>query len=161
MLTTDSKGAIHQDMTIDSSAYALFGFGALPADHPRVVATMQAIGRSLWVKTGVGGLARYERDYYFRVSEEFDKVPGNPWIICTLWLAEWDHRHGENGVRTASGVGSLEMGGDVRDAVGRLARAGSSFEPPAALGRAATWSHAQFVTTTLNYLEKLKSVSGK
>lgn len=39
---------------------------------------------SLWVES-VGGLARYPGDYYFRRT---DAAPGNPWIICTLWLAQ-------------------------------------------------------------------------
>ncbi len=43
----------------------------------------------LWCKTDVGGVARYENDYYYQISHEVDKVPGNPWMICTLWLALW------------------------------------------------------------------------
>ena len=31
-----------------------------------------------------GGVARYEGDYYCRVREGY---PGNPWVICTMWLA--------------------------------------------------------------------------
>ncbi len=34
-----------------------------------------------------GGVARYERDYYFAWRHHAD-VPGNPWFICTLWLAD-------------------------------------------------------------------------
>src|SRR5947199_7129209 len=34
----------------------------------------------------VGGVARYENDYYHRISNDIAAVPGNPWFICTLWL---------------------------------------------------------------------------
>lgn len=39
---------------------------------------------ALWVEA-VGGMARYPGDYYFRRS---DVAPGNPWVICTMWLAQ-------------------------------------------------------------------------
>ena len=35
-----------------------------------------------------GGLARYENDYYQRVPGDYSGIPGNPWIIATLWLAQ-------------------------------------------------------------------------
>jgi hypothetical protein len=50
---------------------------------------MKAVEEKLWVKTRVGGLARYENDYYHRVSNDIAAVPGNPWFICTLWLADY------------------------------------------------------------------------
>lgn len=58
-------------------------------DDPRIVATMQAVRERLWAKTDVGGLARYENDVYHQVSKDVRNVPGNPWFICTLWLAQW------------------------------------------------------------------------
>ena len=37
-------------------------------------------------KTGIGGCARYERDYFHQIErEKIEQVPGNPWVICTLW----------------------------------------------------------------------------
>src|SRR5439155_552975 len=42
----------------------------------------------LWVKTAIGGFARYENDYSFQQSQDIANVPGNPWFIATLWVAE-------------------------------------------------------------------------
>jgi hypothetical protein len=56
----------------------------------RVVATMEAVHTRLWVQTDVGGLARDERDWYHPLSRDLARVPGNPWIIYALWLAEWE-----------------------------------------------------------------------
>ncbi len=75
------------DETIDASLYAIYKYHLFEADDERVIATMRAVEDKLWVKTRVGGLARYENDYYHRVSNDIAAVPGNPWFICTLWLA--------------------------------------------------------------------------
>jgi GH15 family glucan-1,4-alpha-glucosidase len=82
-------GMIVKDATIDISLAGIFLFGMLPAADPRVVATMKAIEQRLTVRTPVGGIARYENDSYFQVTQDVANVPGNPWFISTLWLAEW------------------------------------------------------------------------
>src|SRR5207245_4713368 len=81
-------GRIVKDATIDMSLAGIFLFGLLPADDERVRSTMRAIEERLSVKTPVGGIARYENDSYFQVSSDIASVPGNPWFIETLWLAE-------------------------------------------------------------------------
>jgi GH15 family glucan-1,4-alpha-glucosidase len=90
MITEEPQGTRHADPTIDASLAGLCAFGAFDAADPRVVATMEAVRTRLWVQTQVGGLARYENDPYQQVSQETARVPGNPWLICTLWLAEWE-----------------------------------------------------------------------
>lgn len=82
-------GGIEADYTLDSSLYGLFAFGMLEASHPWVAASMKAIADRLWCPTPVGGMARYDGDSYWRVSQDLNHVPGNPWVICTLWLADW------------------------------------------------------------------------
>src|SRR5207253_9532864 len=57
-------GTIVKDATIDISLAGIFLFGLLPADDERVRSTMRAIEDRLSVKTPVGGIARYENDYY-------------------------------------------------------------------------------------------------
>jgi GH15 family glucan-1,4-alpha-glucosidase len=59
------------------------------ADDPKIVSTMEAVRERLWCQTPVGGIARYEDDYYYKVSQDIEKVPGNPWFICTMWYAQW------------------------------------------------------------------------
>ncbi|MBS0625486.1 MAG: glycoside hydrolase family 15 protein [Verrucomicrobia bacterium] len=78
----DTSGQI--DPSIDASLYAIFAFGPYPADDEKVRSTMEQVIDKLWVKTDVGGLARYENDPYYRV-ENYD----NPWFITTLWLAQY------------------------------------------------------------------------
>lgn len=76
------------DMVLDSSIGGLWFFGAYPADDPRVLATARRIREDLLVKTPIGGIARYENDYYFQSSSDIARIPGNPWIICTVWDAQ-------------------------------------------------------------------------
>ncbi|MBS1705957.1 MAG: glycoside hydrolase family 15 protein [Armatimonadetes bacterium] len=73
------------DSTVDSATLQIALLGALPADHPAFQSTLTAVRDKCVVQSPIGGVARYERDYYFRRS---DHHPGNPWIICTMWLAQ-------------------------------------------------------------------------
>src|SRR5258708_35217521 len=59
------------------------------ADSDEIHRTMDAIRARLTIKTAVGGVARYENDYYHQVSSDIANVPGNPWFICACWLAEY------------------------------------------------------------------------
>jgi GH15 family glucan-1,4-alpha-glucosidase len=71
--------------TIDAATLLVEFVAILPKGDPVISANREAVESALWVNTEVGGLARYQGDYYFRVGED---VPGNPWIITTLWLAQ-------------------------------------------------------------------------
>lgn len=73
------------DPGADASLLLLPLIGLVDASEPAMAQTRQRIVEELWVKSHVGGVARYRGDYYFRKS---DAYPGNPWVICTLWLAQ-------------------------------------------------------------------------
>lgn len=45
---------------------------------------VEMVEQYLLMDTNCRGVARYEGDYYCRVREGY---PGNPWVICTMWLA--------------------------------------------------------------------------
>jgi glucoamylase len=89
MVNHKNDGSWEVDEMIDASLVGLWQFGMYQPDDPKIVPTMQAIHEQLWVKTSVGGIARYINDHYRQVSQDITNVPGNPWFICTLWLAEW------------------------------------------------------------------------
>lgn len=46
--------------------------------------SVEMVENCLLMETNCRGVARYEGDYYCRVR---DGYPGNPWVICTMWLA--------------------------------------------------------------------------
>ena len=79
---------------------------------------------------------------------------GNPWVICTLWLADWYIARG--------GEGNLEKAGDL------LRRVASWAQPSGVLPEQLhpltgaplsvaplTWSHATFVSTVHRYMARL------
>ena len=77
MINRRDDGDWEVDAELDSSLFGLWYFGMFPADDPRIVSTMNAIRERLWVKTDVGGVARYEKDYYHQVTDDKANVPGN------------------------------------------------------------------------------------
>ncbi len=153
------------DTTVDaSSGFGAFYFGAFPAASGMVEGTMRAIRERLAVHTEAGGIARYENDAYHRISSETVRVPGNPWILCTLWLAE--HR-----IATAGSIAELQSALDfVRWA---RAKATPSLILPEQIDpydgqplsvAPLTWSHAQVVSVVHAYLDalhRLRDVSNR
>ena len=75
------------DLTMDASLYGAYAFGAFAARHPMVCSTMAAVQRQLSIPTPLGGCIRYPGDTYQCASVPASGL-GNPWIICTLWLAQ-------------------------------------------------------------------------
>jgi oligosaccharide amylase len=67
------------DETLDASTLLTIKLGILDAHDARAERLVQTVEKRLWVKD-TGGMARYENDQYYGHE--------NPWIICTLWLAE-------------------------------------------------------------------------
>lgn len=161
MVTLDGQGGVIRDMTVDASAAGVFCFGVLPANDPKMVATMEALGRRLWVKAGAGGLARYEQDYYFRVTDDFDKVPGNPWIICTLWLADWYIATASSPSEMRSALDLLEWACRCALSTGILPEQVHPHTLQPLSVAPLTWSHSQFVLTVANYLEKIAVLEGR
>src|SRR5437867_115900 len=89
MVNVTREGEIIADSTIDASLAGLWLFGMFSADDPKIVSTVEQVVSRLTVKTPIGGIARYENDYYFQVSKDLAYVTGNPWVLCTLSLAVW------------------------------------------------------------------------
>jgi GH15 family glucan-1,4-alpha-glucosidase len=122
-------------------------------DDPKIIPTMQAIPDKLWVKTSVGGVAGYTNDHYHQVSQDIANVPGNPWFICTLWLAEWYSV-------TAKQLDDLKQALDILEWVaahalpsGILAEQVDPYTGQPISVSPLTWSHAAYVSTVLTYLQ--------
>ena len=67
-MATPGPSGYALDMTLDASLFGLVLLNALPTDDPQAVATLQQVMDRLWVQTDVGGLARYQNDYYHQVE---------------------------------------------------------------------------------------------
>ncbi len=145
-----------KDKTIDSSISTIFAYEVLDVKDSMVKNTMDALESSLWVKTDVGGMARYQNDNYRRVSLD---TSGNPWFISTLRLARWH-------IAKASMLKELETAMELLKWAARNALASGALaeqlDPYSGKPLSATpllWSHAEFVLAVSEYISKYQEIT--
>ena len=154
-------GEVQSDSNVDVSLSGLWYFGMFEPADPRIVGTMDAIVERLSCRTEIGGLARYEGDMYHRddaLEERRDEIPGNLWIISTLWLSQYQ-------IATAQSLEELErvlptfgwvcdralLSGVPPEQVHPITGAHLSVSP-------LTWSHATVVAVVQEYLDKYQAL---
>jgi GH15 family glucan-1,4-alpha-glucosidase len=148
------------DEVVDASLCGLFLFGMYEASDPRIIRTMGTLREKLTVRTTVGGLARYEGDAYQRsVPAEDGNVPGNPWFISTLWLAQWQIARAQSPEDLQPALEALTWVAQraLRSVV--MAEQVHPYTGEPLSVSPLTWSHSTFVQTVLEYVEKLSSFS--
>ncbi len=155
MVYHHENGGLEVDGTLDASLWGLFAFGLYSARDPRIVSTMNMMREILWVKTEVGGMARYEGDYYHRVSEE---VPGNPWFICTLWFADYLTHKAENEKELENAMEIINWVAGHTLPSGVLAEQVHPFNGEPLSVSPLTWSHATFVSSTQRIIRRLAAM---
>ena len=148
------NGGYWHDVTVDSALCGLFLFDFLPLDDERLLRTMTAVEERLWIETTVGGVARYENDYYHQVSQDVERIPGNPWFVCTLWLAEWHARRARTEADLArpcaTSTGAACTRGPPASWRSRSIPRPESRSP----SRPLTWSHAAYVSAAIAIAKK-------
>lgn len=154
MIRVRADGSIERDSTLDASMFALHQFGLLPPDDPLLVSTMDALERRLWCRTMVGGMARYENDYYHQVRQDIDNVAGNPWFICTLWLADWKATRATTLAELDEALRLLLWVTDHALPSGTLAEQVHPDRGDPLSVSPLTWSHAAFVESVEHYLSR-------
>jgi glucoamylase len=86
-------GSLQFDNTLDvSSFYGVMMYSMHDMGDELTEQTLQAIEGTLLDKTPSGGCPRYEYDHYF---ESNPPHLGNPWLITTLWIAQYYIRHSQ------------------------------------------------------------------
>lgn len=160
-ITFKDDNSIEHDENIDVSMCGVFLLSCKAANDKRVRATVEAIREKLQVKTKVGGWARYENDVYQQVegSESDERVPGNPWFVCSLWVTQAD-------IAAAQSIEELEA---TREAIDWACSQGDDAKILAEQINPYTgeslsvsplgWSHAEVVRTINAYLEKSAELS--
>lgn len=161
MINVGKDGSIQKDATLDSSLCGLFQFGMFAATDPQVERTMQQLEQTLWAKTQVGGMARYENDYYYQVTHDLSQAQGNPWFICTLWLAQYRIAHASNIDELHTALPLLQWAQRHALASGVMAEQVNPFTSDPLSVSPLTWSHAEFVLTVRWYLGKCHRFNGK
>ena len=152
MLYRNRHGAVEVDGTCDASLWGLFAFGLYTIDHPKIISTFTTLQERLWVKTKIGGMARYENDSYMRIHPA---VTGNPWFVCTLWLADYLIEKAQDEKEMAPALEIMKWVSDHALPSGVLAEQINPLTGEALSVSPLTWSHATFVASTQRLLRRM------
>lgn len=155
MVFRDEQGVLQVDETCDSSLWGLFAFGLYDPADPRIEATINALRQSLWLKTEVGGMARYQGDTYHQKNSAY---PGNPWFTCTLWLADYLTYRANTEKELAEPIAILEWVAKHALPSGVLAEQVHPETGEPLSVSPLTWSHATFVASTQLVLRRLTAM---
>ncbi len=142
LLTPDGSITSNDSMDI-SSLYGPFMYARLGLDDGRLQRTAQEVESKIAATGPIGGVIRYPGDDYFLEKQQYG---GNPWIVCSLWLAQYYQAQG----RHDEAQGLLQWALDRRLPSGVLSE---QFDPEtgAPIGVAPlVWSHAELVNTILD-----------
>jgi len=159
-ITVEDDESVTVDTVLDSAIHGLWRFGMYPPEDQRIADTMKAIADELSNKAEAGGIARYTDDYYFRVEPDTTNVPGNPWFLCTLWLAQWY-------IATAKSEPDLKPAREMIDWAVRHQMPGGllseQLDPHTGAPLSVsplTWSHAEFIVTVDEYCRRADLLRG-
>lgn len=151
-----TSDGVDRDETLDiSSFFGLFKFDVLDVDDKRMQAFAKTIEEKLCQKTGIAGVPRYEGDKYYRIA---DNMPSNPWFITTLWMAQFYIKEAKTKKdldvvkETFKWVEKYSLG------TGILSEQLNPFTGEQVSAAPLTWSHAEFIVTVIDYLEKLEEL---
>lgn len=139
------------DFTVDSALLSIWRYGLLSPDDPSMISTADAIFKNLWVPR-IGGLARYENDNYQRIKDD-RSIPGNPWIITTLWGA--DYYTALN--RMDDGLNLINWVVNHAQPSGVFSEQINPYDGKPISVSPLIWSHAEFVITVLNHFNGRKN----
>ncbi len=144
------------DPAMDSSLTFLYTCEAFNARDELVENTVNAMVNALWVKTKIGGLARYADDKFQRVSI----LAPNPWFVCTLWLARWYIARAASLEELRRGLDLLSWAAKHASASGAMAEQLNPIDGTPLSVSPLVWSHAEFIIAVCEYLEAFRRLSG-
>lgn len=151
---------LERDTTPDASIALLWQLGVVPFDDPRMASTIKRLEETLKVQSGIGGYARYTVDHYQSVGAPTKEVPGNPWIITTLWMAQWHIANAATLEELEKQLPVLEWVCDRASPAGILAEQMNPFTGAPLSVAPLTWSHAVFLDAVLQYAARHRELSG-
>jgi GH15 family glucan-1,4-alpha-glucosidase len=141
-------GSLQYDNTLDiSNLYGPYMYAGLALDDARLTSTAAQVEKRITNVTPAGGVLRYENDNYFLTKREY---LGNPWIVSSLWLAQYYMGNGN----MAAAQPLLDWALARETSSGTL---GEQFDPANAspLGVSPlVWSHAEMINTLLDLTNK-------
>lgn len=152
-------GSYRLDLTADSANYALFAIAGLDPRDSMVTAEMDRLRERLWVQTDVGGFARYEHDYYHQIEDkEIERVPGNPWVICTLWQAQYLIARARTMPELKQALPLLDWAVKRANLSGVQAEQYHPYTGEPISVSPLTWSHSTFIIACMEYMKRFEKI---
>lgn len=150
-------GDLEFDNTLDTSSfYGLIAFEVFDIDDPKIIAAAKTVEARLQVRSESKGYIRYENDGYYRMH---DAETPNPWVITTLWMAQYYIKRATKLADLKQPLELLEWtashattGGVLAEQMHPTTRVHLSTAP-------LTWSHAEYVLAVDAYLKKVQELS--
>lgn len=151
----DADGGRTYDRTLDTSSfYGPLFFEVFDEDNAMIKSALKTVEEKLQVGAESQGFVRYEGDGYYRMH---DAESPNPWIVTTLWIAQYY-------LRRATKLTDLKRPLELLEwTVSHAAYSGMLAEQmhPNTRAHLSTaplmWSHAEYVLTVEAYLKKYHS----
>lgn len=149
-------GSIQYDKTIDiSSFYGIFNFNILDIDDLKLTELVKTVEDVLFTKTEINGIVRYLDDDYYRAN---NNSVSNPWIICTLWVAQFYLTRAKNEKDLEIVKKYLQWVAERSVLSGILSEQVNPHTGEQLSVAPLIWSHAEFVNTVIEYLRKLEKL---
>ncbi len=144
------------DKTIDASTFfGIYKYSLLPLGDEKLVRAHNTMFNKLAVKSGAGGIARFEGDLYHHPG---GNIPGNPWIITTLWNTQYKIEHIKSEQDLPEIVSDLTWVTQKALPSGVLPEQVNAYDSSPLSAAPLTWSHAEYVITVVKYLKKLEEL---
>jgi glucoamylase len=162
MATPLDDGTYRLDMTPDSANFALFAIAGFDPRDPMIESEMTRLRELLWVKTEIGGCARYAHDYYHQIErDDVETVPGNPWVICTLWQAQYHIERAQTLEELGRALPYIEWTCERALPSGVLAEQYHPYTGAPLSVSPLTWSHSTFAIVCTRYLQRHNELKAK
>ncbi len=146
-------GDLRYDMTVDTSSfYGPLFFGVVDVDDPRIERAKQVVDERLMVTGESKGYVRYENDRYYRMH---DASTPNPWVITTLWMAEYFIMKAKQLKDLKPALELLEWTASHATKSGVLAEQMHPRTREHLSTAPLIWSHAEYVLAVNAYLKKV------
>ncbi len=153
------RGEPRLDPTLDTASFiGFFRFGVVAVGDPLLARAAAVLADWLCCKTPLGGAARYEGDRYYRTDA---RTPGNPWIITTLWYAQYLIAAVKKTADLEEALRWISWAADRASGAGMLPEQLDPRTGEPVSASPLVWSHAEYVYTVLEYLATLKEKEGE
>lgn len=155
----ESDGELTYDRTLDTSSfYGLILYEVFDIDDERITTSAKTVNKTLQVQSDSKGFVRYEADGYYRMQ---DADSPNPWVITTLWMAQYYIKKATKLADLKKALELLEWTCSHATASGILAEQMHPRTREHLSTAPLIWSHAEYVLAVDAYMKKAIELTKK